>query len=462
MRAKLRRALCLLGSATPSLERFANAGPAISPADAPKRVDDRQLPHIDVVDMRIEMHAVARDITLSRVLVDKMHDRLERREQIILFINRRGYSSGMLCTACGHVETCAHCSIAMTYHRTDETLRCHLCGDQRPAPALPAMPVTENSVAGTRHAEGGGSRAPGAAPRARRAHGQRHHGQKEPVSPRCSPIFGWGDRCPGGHPDDRQGARFSNVTLVGLIDADLSMHVPDFRATERTFQLLVQVAGRAGRGDRAGDVVVQTFTPQAHASSSRGTPISTALPSRTEDPGAFHYPPYRHLVHHLFRGPNPEKLKFFAEPWANWRGGLGTPRRAARAVALADRKDQGRISLAALVFHGRGDAGHRRPRAPSRRLRLAGRPHADAGRGPGEPRLGRGLEPGVWSQQRVVRATWCVTEGKMSQNPSLTPSGFPNLPGQCWRFLSFPPIARLILSTSFRHRTRQSARRRTP
>jgi len=108
------------------------------------------------------------------------------------------------------------------------------------------------------------------------------------------------------------------VTLVGLVDADLSMHIPDFRANERTFQLLVQVAGRSGRGDRAGEVIVQTFTPgsgpiQFSRHADYAGFAEAELASRRE----FQYPPYRHIIHHLFRGPNPEKLRYFAEQWAN-------------------------------------------------------------------------------------------------------------------------------------------------
>jgi len=114
-----------------------------------------------------------------------------------------------------------------------------------------------------------------------------------------------------------KGLDFPNVTLVGMVDADISMHVFDFRANERTFQLLVQVAGRAGRGDRAGEVIVQTFTPQADAIQfSRHADYDGFADQELKLREAFGYPPRRHLIHHLFRGPNPEKLKFFAEQWA--------------------------------------------------------------------------------------------------------------------------------------------------
>jgi primosomal protein N' (replication factor Y) len=114
-----------------------------------------------------------------------------------------------------------------------------------------------------------------------------------------------------------KGLDFPNVTLVGIVDADLSMHIPDFRANERTFQLLVQVAGRAGRGDRAGEVVVQSFTPEAEAIQfARHADYDGFAGAELEMRREFGYPPQRHLIRHLLRGPNPDKLKFFAEQWA--------------------------------------------------------------------------------------------------------------------------------------------------
>ena len=114
-----------------------------------------------------------------------------------------------------------------------------------------------------------------------------------------------------------KGLDFPNVTLVGLVDADLSMHIPDFRANERTFQLLVQVAGRSGRGDQAGEVVVQTFTPQASPIQfSRHADYAGFAASELAVRREYRYPPYRHLIHHLFRGPNPEKLQYVAAQWA--------------------------------------------------------------------------------------------------------------------------------------------------
>jgi primosomal protein N' (replication factor Y) len=250
--------------------------------------------------------------------VRAMQDRLERREQTSLFINRRGYSSSMLCTKCGHVEECAHCSITMTYHRSDEMLRCHLCGAQRDAPLrCPkcGAPEIRWRGLGTQRVEETVRRV---VPRARIERMDTDTMSKKNRFREVLAAFRAGriDVLVGTQMIGK-GLDFPNVTLVGLIDADISMHVPDFRANERTFQLLVQVAGRAGRGDRAGEVIVQTFTPQAEAIQfSRQADFAGFAASELKIRRDFKYPPYRHLIHHLFRGPNPEKLQFFAEQWA--------------------------------------------------------------------------------------------------------------------------------------------------
>jgi primosomal protein N' (replication factor Y) len=319
MRAKLCGAHCILGSATPALETWANARAGrYGLLRLTDRVDGRGLPHIQVVDMKIEVMRQRGAATLSRKLVDAMYARFERREQTILFINRRGYSSSLQCTKCGHTEECRHCSISMTYHRTDETLRCHLCGDSRPAPVrCPscAAPDIRSRGSGTQRVEEAVRRV---LPRARI---ERIDADTMARKNRFRELLGEfrtgridiliGTQMIG------KGLDFPNVTLVGLIDADLSMHVPDFRANERTFQLLVQVAGRAGRGDRAGEVVVQTFTPQSETIQfSRHADFDGFAETELQVRERFGYPPYRHLIHHLFRGPNEEKLRFYAEQWA--------------------------------------------------------------------------------------------------------------------------------------------------
>jgi primosomal protein N' (replication factor Y) len=318
-RAMLNRAVCLLGSATPSLESFVNVRDGKYLINRlTKRVDDKQLPHIDVVDMRIEVMRQRGPAALSKLLVEKMQERFARREQTILFINRRGYSRSLICQECGYVAECPHCSIALTYHRADETLKCHLCGKEQPAPVTCPQcrsPKIRWRGLGTQRIEEAVQRV---LPRARLA---RMDADTMARKNRFREVLGEfrlgkidvlvGTQMIG------KGLDFPNVTLVGLIDADLSMHVPDFRANERTFQLLVQVAGRAGRGDRAGEVVVQTFTPQSDAIQfSRHADYDGFIEGEIAMRRQFNYPPFRHLIHHLFRGPNPEKIKFFAEHWA--------------------------------------------------------------------------------------------------------------------------------------------------
>ena len=319
MRAKLCKAHCILGSATPSLESYLNAkNGKYRLLELPERIDDRKLPHIDVVDMRTEVLRQKGNISLSRTLVEGLISRFERGEQSILFINRRGYSSSMLCKKCGHVEECPHCSIALTYHRTDEMLRCHLCGFERGAPVrCPSCgaPDIRWKGLGTQRVEEAVMRV---LPHARV---ERMDTDTMSRKNRFREVL---SRFRAGKIDVLVGTQmiakgldFPNVTLVGMVDADISMHIQDFRANERTFQLLVQVAGRAGRGDRAGEVVVQTFTPHSEAIQfSRHADFPGFAEAELKMRKDFLYPPYRHLIHHMFRGKNPDKLKFFSEQWA--------------------------------------------------------------------------------------------------------------------------------------------------
>jgi len=327
MRARLCGAHCLLGSATPSLESYANAlAGRYGLLQLTKRVDSRSLPSFNVVDMRIEVARQRGAAALSRTLADAMQARFDLGEQIILFINRRGYSPSMQCRKCGSVEECPHCSVSMTYHRSDETLRCHLCGEQRPAPVrCPkcGAPDIRWRGLGTQRVEEAVRRV---LPRARV---ERMDTDTMTRKNRFRELLG---EFRSGKIDVLVGTQmigkgldFPNVTLVGLVDADLSMHIPDFRANERTFQLLVQVAGRAGRGDRAGEVVVQSFTPQSEAVQfARRADYAGFADAELGIRREFGYPPHRHLIRHLFRGTNPDKLKFVSEQWAKRaRGVLG-------------------------------------------------------------------------------------------------------------------------------------------
>ena len=317
-RALLNKAVCVLGSATPSLESLYNVERGKYAVDRIlKRVDDRQLPKIHLVDMRREALQGKGPSPISRILADKMIDRFEKKEQSILFLNRRGFSTSMLCPDCGYVAHCDHCSIPKTYHRTDKKLRCHLCGEEGPAPVKCPECGSVNirlRGQGTQKIEDIVQKI---LPRARIVRMDADSMSKKNLYRKILNDFRIGkiDLLVGTQMIAK-GLDFPNVTLVGLVDADRSLHVEDFRAAERTFQLIVQVSGRSGRGDRAGEVVVQTHTPHA-------PPIQFARQSdfdgfqleELEQRREFNYPPFRHLIRHLFRGRNPDKVNFYIDQW---------------------------------------------------------------------------------------------------------------------------------------------------
>ncbi|MEX2381026.1 MAG: primosomal protein N', partial [Opitutales bacterium] len=279
-------------------------------------------PMVHVVDMRREILSKRGALGISRPLAEKMLERFEKREQTILFINRRGYSSSILCPECGHVCSCEHCSVTLTYHRSDETIKCHLCGHQEKAPFFcPACrsPKVRWRGFGTQRVE---DAARSILPHARIVRIDTDSMAKKNRFREILSEFRIGkiDLLVGTQMIAK-GLDFPNVTLVGLIDADLSLHIPDFRANERTFQLLVQVSGRAGRGDCSGDVVVQTFTPHAAPIQyARREDFDGFTDEETEMRRQFQYPPFRHLIHHLFHGKNPEKVLFYAEQWVKYLG----------------------------------------------------------------------------------------------------------------------------------------------
>ena len=318
-RAFLNDAVCILGSATPSLESLHNVEKGKYAIDRMfRRVDNRELPKIHVVDMCREGTPEKPELLISKMLKEKLMDRYEKKEQSILFLNRRGFSTSLLCPDCGYVAGCKHCSIPKTYHRTDGRLRCHLCGEEELAPfRCPECNSTNIRMRGkgTQKIEDSVQKI---LPHARI---YRMDADSMVRKNRYREILN--DFRVGkidilvGTQMIAKGLDFPNVTLVGLIDADRSLHIEDFRAAERTFQLIVQVSGRAGRGDRAGEVVIQTHTPHA-------APIQFARKAdfdgfqleELEQRREFQYPPFRHLIRHLFRGRNPDKVRFYIEQWA--------------------------------------------------------------------------------------------------------------------------------------------------
>ena len=265
MRGKFEGAAVVLGSATPSLESFYNAQRGrYTLATLAQRVDNKKMPIIRIIDMRQEVMRQKGMYVLSNKLRTAIEARLAKSEQTILFLNRRGYATHMFCPKCGYVAKCPNCSISLTYHRRAQELRCHLCEYIGPVPKVcpdPSCrdPAIRYSGMGTEKVE---SAIQKAFPKARVQRMDSDMMIKKTLYREILGAFRVGKiDILIGTQMIAKGLHFPNVTLVGIIYADMALHLPDFRASERTFQLLVQVAGRAGRGDVEGEVIVQSFTP---------------------------------------------------------------------------------------------------------------------------------------------------------------------------------------------------------
>jgi primosomal protein N' (replication factor Y) len=312
----LNRAVCLLGSATPSLESFLNAEAGkYKRLRLTKRIDDRKLPYIHIVDMRAEVMKKRGMVSLSDFLAEKLRGRFAAREQSILFLNRRGYSSSMVCRECGFVAECAHCSVAQTYHRTDETLKCHLCGETKEAPLRCPQCGSEQirwKGLGTQRVEEVVKRI---LPSARVVRMDADAMSRKNLFREILSEFRLGriDVLVGTQMIAK-GLDFPNVLLVGVVNADTAMNLPDFRATERTFGLLAQVAGRTGRGQRGGEVVIQTYNPAHPAircavTHDYRTFAAGELAIRREAG----YPPFVHLLNAIFSGRVENVVRDFAD-----------------------------------------------------------------------------------------------------------------------------------------------------
>ena len=279
------------------------------------------MPQVRVVDMRIATEKTGRPQLLSQELIEAVRLRLDRVEQTILFLNRRGYATTVMCPACGVTETCPNCSVKMTYHKSGETMMCHVCAAIRPVPSRCAnpdcrAPNIKMAGVGTQRVEMAVHKI---FPRARIARmdsdttgGKHSHAD----------ILG---RFRRGEIDIligtqmiAKGLDFPHVTLVGVIQADLSLQMPDFRAAERTFQLLTQVAGRAGRGDIPGEVFIQTYTPFHPAvQSARNAHFENFFDQEIEVRREMRYPPFTRLTTVLFRGLDEGAVAACAKDFAD-------------------------------------------------------------------------------------------------------------------------------------------------
>ncbi len=328
LRGHLEKCAVLLGSATPSLETWQNVQKGkYGVIQLKERIDNVQLPLVRVVDMRTEK---ARDKSAPAIFSEQLRLAVDRRlakgEQIILFLNRRGYSNSLQCQACGEAEGCPHCSVSLVFHQAAERLICHICGFQSLVPRK-CRKCGDPSI---RFAGFGTERVEEALkkifPKARSARIDADTMQKKNLLRDTLSAF-------KAHKLDMligtqmiaKGLHFPNVTLVGVLNADLGLHIPDFRAGERTFQILTQVAGRAGRGDLAGEVMIQTFSPHHPAIQyARKTDFEGYAAQELEFRKALGFPPYGHLVLLTVRSEK-ENLGEFAIKTLHLRLAQGLP-----------------------------------------------------------------------------------------------------------------------------------------
>jgi primosomal protein N' (replication factor Y) len=314
------RAVVVLGSATPSVESYYNAKKGkYTLLEMPSRATDQKLPVVRVVDLRVESRKGEKGTpgVFSEPLKEGIRQRLEKGEQTILFLNRRGYSSSLQCPKCGYVAGCPNCSVSLTFHRAKHLLLCHICGHSEAAPVR--CPKPECGDGGIRYAGLGTERVEETLvrlfPKARIARMDRDTLQKKEDYRRILTEFRTGriDILVGTQMIAK-GLHFPNVTLVGVLYADLSLHVPDFRAGERTFQLLTQVSGRAGRGDIEGEVFVQSFTPFHPAIQfARRHDYAGFYEAEVEFREQLKYPPFSRIALLTLKGRNEDKVKFSAE-----------------------------------------------------------------------------------------------------------------------------------------------------
>ncbi len=319
-RAEMDRAALVLGSATPSVASFMRTTPGVRAENRLEllelrtRVKDRPMPEVELVDMRGEFERGNHSIFSAR-LVEATRACLAAGDQAMLFINRRGYSSFVSCRKCGYVVKCPQCDVSMTYHQSENLLKCHYCGHTMPPPKT--CPSCGSSYikyfgAGTQKvAEEARQRFPGArilrmdmdTTRGKDAHEKIF---RQFASGEANLLIGTQMIA--------KGLDFPNVTLVGVIAADMTLNLPDYRSAERTFQLLTQMAGRAGRADKPGTVIVQTYDPEHY-----GVKLAAAQDFRAfyQRESAYRrsalYPPFTQIARLVYSGRDQAAVRGAAE-----------------------------------------------------------------------------------------------------------------------------------------------------
>ncbi|MCD4784539.1 MAG: primosomal protein N' [Candidatus Eremiobacteraeota bacterium] len=313
-RAMHHKALVILGSATPSMESYYFAMEnKYTFLDLPRRIGGSVLPEIETVNLKNDFKE-KRGRIIGDTLMGEMLEVLSRGEQLMLFINRRGFSAFLLCHECGNVVRCPYCDISLTYHKDGHTMKCHYCDYHRPAPSI--CPFCRGHMLSTpapgiqKVEEELREYFPGISyirmDRDTTKGKDSHHQILSSFAGRKAQILIGTQMIAKGHD-------FPGVTLVGVVLADVSLYLPDFRSLERTYQVLTQVAGRAGRREAKGKVIIQTYNPE--------TPVILAVARQdykefydweSANRCALNYPPFSHIINLLFTGKNESKLREYA------------------------------------------------------------------------------------------------------------------------------------------------------
>ena len=331
MRAKLEGATVVLGSATPSLESWANADKGrYARVEMRERVMARPLPVVELVDMREEFRETGQENIFSRRLVEETQATLDRGEQVILLLNRRGYSSVVMCRSCGEKVECENCSISMTYHKRvnendgiaqpGQRLECHYCGSRKAVPKTCPKCGSEHLYFLGVGSQQGEERLQELFPGARIGRMDRDtvRGRSD-MERLLARLHGGEINLLVGTQMIAKGHDIHGVTLVGVVGADFQLGLPDFRAAERVFQLLTQVSGRAGRGDLPGKVLVQTYHPDHYA---------IQFAAKHDYPGFvakemqyrrwMHYPPFSVLANVIVQSEKLEEATAWAGTLGKW------------------------------------------------------------------------------------------------------------------------------------------------
>ena len=322
VRGQVEKAVVILGSATPAIESYYNITLGkYKLLQLPKRIDDIPLPRVEIVDLRREPKVIGRKdpIIFSRMLLKHIDEKLARGEQIILFLNRRGFATMFKCHDCGYSAICDNCDISLTYHIRGSLLKCHYCGYTRRAPdecpECRGRNVILRGVGTQRVEEELALLFPGV--KALRMDTDTTKGRM--AHDRVLNKFAGGEyKILLGTQMVAKGLDFPNVTLVGVINADTELLLPDFRAAERTFQLLTQVAGRAGRKTKQGEVIIQTYTPDHYSLTfAQNHDFENFYQAELFDRKGLLYPPFSRMINITFKGLDQKRVEKVADQIAD-------------------------------------------------------------------------------------------------------------------------------------------------